>query len=127
MALLIPQMLIFAAAALLDHVTATGTFLGFLNSSLDTLNLLIGWGGVAVLLVIALIAGCGFSDKSRPIASLIVLLTDIYTAVYVLVWFGVNSVSDSAFFLLPGTLAALLCVWVIRQGVVSGRLSRVTA
>ena len=127
MALLIPQMLIFAAAALLDHVTATGTFLGFLNSALDTLNLLIGWGGVAVLLVIALIAGCGFSDKSRPIASLIVLLTDIYTAVYVLVWFGVNSVSDSAFFLLPGTLAALLCVWVIRQGVVSARLSRVTA
>ena len=127
MVLLIPQALIFAAAALLDHVTATGTFLGFLKSSLDTLDLLFGWGGVAVLLTAALLAGSGFSDRSRPIASLIVLLIDIYTAAYVLVWFGVNTVSDSAFFLLPGTLAALLCVWVIRQDVIRERFSRVPA
>lgn len=121
MALLIPQALIFAAAALLDHVTASGRFLGFLNSALDTLNLLFGWGGLAVLVVIALIAGCGFSDRWRLIASLLVLVIDIYTAAYVLVWFEVSSISDSAFFLLPGTLAALLCIWVIRQEVVSGR------
>lgn len=122
MALLIPQALIFAAAALLDHVTASGRFLGFLSSALDTLNLMFGWGGLAVLLVTALIAGCGFSDRWRPIASLILLLFDIYTAAYVLVWFGVNTVSDSAFFLLPATLAALLCVWVIRHEVLRRRL-----
>jgi hypothetical protein len=62
-----------------------------------------------------LIAGSGFSDRSRPIASSIVLLIDIYTAAYVLLWFRVDTISDSAFFLLPGTIAALLCVWVIRQ------------
>jgi len=122
MVLLIPQALIFAAAALLDHVTASGRFLGFLSSALDTLNLLFGWGGLAVLLVIALIAGSGFSDRWRAIASLILLLFDIYSAAYVLVWFEVNTVSDSAFFLLPGTLAALLCIWVIRQDVIRGRL-----
>jgi len=127
MALLIPQALIFAAAALLDHVTATGTFLGFLSSSFDTLNLMIGWGGIAVLLTTALIAGSGFSDRWRPVASLLVLMIDIYTAAYILLWFGVNTVSDSAFFLLPGTLAALLCIWVIRQDVTSGRFSRVPA
>lgn len=127
MVLLIPQALIFAAAALLDHVTATGTFSGFLSSAFDTLNLMIGWGGLGVLLVAALIAGCGFSDRWRPIASLLVLVFDIYSAAYVLLWFQVSTVGDSVFFLLPGTLAALLCVWIIRQDVLRRRLSGVPA
>lgn len=117
-ALLVPQTLLFAAATLLDHVTAAGTFSGFLTSALDTLDLMFGWGGLAVLLIVLLLIGVGFSDRCRPMASLFVLVLDIYTAVYVLVWFGVSTVGDSAFFLLPGVLAALLCVWLIRQDVI---------
>jgi len=117
-ALLVPQALLFAAATLLDHVTATGTFLGLLNSALDTLDLLFGWGGLAVVLMTLLLIGIGFSDRWRPVASLFVLVLDSYTAVYVLLWFGVDTVGDSAFFLLPGVLAALLCVWLIRQDVI---------
>jgi hypothetical protein len=119
-ALLVPQTLIFAAATLLDHVTATRTFLGFLNTTLDTLNLMFGWGGVAVLVVAGFVIGCGFSDKCRPAAAVFVLLVDVYTAGYVLLWAGVKNV---AFFLMPGTLAAGLCVWMIRRDFMSRRLS----
>lgn len=122
-ALLVPQTLIFAAATLLDHVIATRTFLGFLNTTLDTLNLMFGWGGVAVLVVAGFVIGCGFSDKWRPAATVFVLLMDLYTAGYVLLWFGVHSVSESAFFLMPGALAAGLCLWLIRRDFVSRRLS----
>jgi hypothetical protein len=127
MVLLVPQTLIFAAAALLDHVAATGTFFGFLSSALDTLDLMFGWGGFAVFVVTVLVAGCGFSNRWRPVASLLVLVFDIYTAAYVLMWFQVSTVGDSVFFLLPGTLAVLLCVLIIRQDVTRGRLSGVPA
>src|SRR4051794_37813895 len=105
-ALLVPQTLVFAAVVLLDHVIAKRTFAGFVTAALDTLDLLFGWGGIALLLVVALVIGAGFRDRWRPAASSFLLVFDLVSVVSIVVWSGVRTFADVFFLLLPGSLAA---------------------
>ena len=123
MALLVPQALIFAAVVLLDHVTAKRTFTGLVTTTLDTLDLLFGWGGLAILLLAVLLIVAGFRDRWRVFASSFLLVFDLCTAISILVWARVTTVADGAFLLLPGVLAAALCVWLIR----AARMARAPA
>jgi hypothetical protein len=123
MALLVPQALIFAAIVLLGHVTAKRTFTGLVTTTLDTLDLLLGWGGIAVLLLVVLLIVAGFRDRWRIFASWFLLAFDLGTATSILVWAKVSTIADGAFLLLPGTLAAALCVWLIRAARTARALS----
>jgi len=121
--LIIPQALIFASVTLLQHVTATRTLQGILMTTLDTLNVLFGWGGLAMIAILGLIIGSGFSDKWRVVAASCVLGVDIYTAAYLLLWMKVSTIGDGIFFSAPGALAATLCIWVIRRDMLDRRLT----
>ena len=123
MALLVPQALIFAAIVLLGHVMAKRTFTGLVTTTLDTLDLLLGWGGIAVLLLVVLLIVAGFRDRWRVFASSFLLVFDLCTATSILVWAKVTTIADGAFLLLPGALAAALCVWLIRAARTARALS----
>lgn len=121
MLLIVPQVLIFATIKTVEHVLAPRSLLGFLSNALDMLALLFGWGGLAAIVTIAVLAGLGFSERWRPFAASFVLLTNVYTAVRVLIWAQFSSAGDFAFFLLPSAIAASLSIWLIRRGTWSFR------
>jgi hypothetical protein len=114
--LFVPQALLFAAIKLVDHVTRSGTLLGLLNTTFDTLDALLGWYGLAALIVAILLLAAGFSATWRPVASICLLAADVYTAVVLVTWTEVSSFADAAFFLAPGMIAGLIWGWLIRDG-----------
>jgi len=115
--LLVPQALLFAAINLLDHVTRTGTLLGLLTRTIDTLDALLGWYGLGALIVAVLLLAAGFSATWRPVASICLLAADVYTAIVLVTWMEVSSVADAAFFLAPGVVAAVIWGWLVRSDV----------
>ena len=117
--LFVPQALLFAAIKLLDHVTHTGTLLGMLKTTVDVLDALLGWYGLAAIVVTGVLLGAGFSNTWRPVASTCLLAADVYTAAVLVSWMEVSSVADAAFFLAPGVIAAAICVWLIRPVILS--------
>src|SRR5262245_20696878 len=108
--LIAPQMLIFAAIKLLDHVTSTRSLLGFLNTALDTLDALFGWAGLAALIAVIVFIALGFSDKWRPIAAACTQARNAISAVYTAIW---TAKVDVLIFLSPGLLSAALCIWLM--------------
>ena len=123
--LLVPQALLFAAIKLVEHVTRTKTLLGLLETTIDTLDALLGWYGLAALIVAILLLAAGFSATWRPVASICLLAADIYSAVVLVTWMEVSSFGDAAFFLAPGIIAAVIWGWLVRADVFARRATLV--
>lgn len=122
--LLVPQALLFGAIKLVEHVTRTKTLPGLLNTTFDTLDALLGWYGLAAIIVAVLLLAAGFSATWRPVASVCLLAADMYSAVVLVTWMDVSRAADAAFFLAPGMIAAVVWAWLIRADLVRTGRSR---
>jgi hypothetical protein len=108
LALALPQILLCAAFALLDHVARGAKEGGVFMRLLTIIDALLGWAGLVILLGALLLLAAGFSARWRPFASgLIVLLVVTSTIAIFALISGPPSVDGLVLFL-PGAIAAAI-------------------
>ena len=83
--LLIPQMLVFTAFVILGHITGGHTLGSFFERAFDLLNILFGWGGLAVIVTTIVILAAGFSERWRPIAAGVLIALAAGTTIWLAV------------------------------------------
>jgi len=121
--LLIPQLLIFGAIQTVQHLTSSHTLSGLFMASWNLLDLMLGWGGVAVLVIMLAIFVAGAFPLPRLIAAVALAVTAVYTTVVVIMFMEVPRLYDALFFLTPGFISLALFIALIRKEWPMTRLS----
>jgi len=111
--LLVPQTLVLAAFAALDHLTSERTIGAFFTSALELLDLLFGWGGLAIVVAVLLLIGAGFHRKSRPIAAVCLVAFAVVSTIVLIVQLPSPRTPDTFLFFFPALLSMALSVWTI--------------
>jgi hypothetical protein len=116
--LILPQLLLVAAVETLGHVLAGGTLRSLLMNVLDAINLLFGWGGLAAIAGVLLLAGAGCFPSSRPAAAICVIALALGSTIDLTVRMGVQHALRESLLFLPALIAIGLSAWTMNRGAV---------
>lgn len=109
MLLLLPQLFVAAAIGALDQATSGANLIEFFRRVLVMLYALLTWAGLAMIVGLVLLFAAGFHEKTRPIASAIVVLLAIGSALYIVSQDVLASWTD-VFWFVPGLIAMAIGV-----------------
>jgi hypothetical protein len=112
--LLVPQLLLFTAFVILGHIIGGRTFGSFFNRSLDVLDTLFGWGGLAVIVVTVAVLVAGFSNQWRPFAAGLLIFLAVGTTVWLLVQLWPPTELGQLLLFAPAAFATVLSASLLR-------------
>lgn len=113
--LLVPQALVWAAFVLLDHLTAGGSLGSLVENAFDVLNVLFGWGGLALIVAFVSLIAAAFHPRSRFVAAVVVIVFAIYSSVELMRSLGTSQLADAWPWFLPAVVAVALEAWNVHR------------
>jgi|GEM_PF-2087074 len=114
--LILPQLLLVAAVETLGHVIAGGTLRSLLMNVMDLIDLMFGWGGLAAIVGVLLLAGAGFFPGARPAAAICVIALALGSTADLTVRMGVQHALRESVLFLPALIAVGLSAWTMSRG-----------
>lgn len=104
--LALPQLAICAIFLTLGHLTGGHTLGSLFTRSLDLLDAIFGWAGLAIVVSMLLLIAAAFSARWRPIGS---------GAIVLLVGAGLWMVWDAPVISVPAIIAAAISVYLLTR------------
>jgi hypothetical protein len=110
--LLLPSLVFSAAFVALSRAAEQKALTAFFLRLLEDASNLLHWGLLATVISLVLIAGAGFSVRSRWLAGIVVALLAVTSAVLVVSLASSPLTFDNALFFLPGFISLCIGTWL---------------
>jgi len=115
--LMVPQLLLFAIFAVLEHITGGRTLGSLFTRGLDVLAALFGWAGALIVVTTVALLAAGFSARTRVYASAFIVALWLFTTVSIAMQFGEQFSADQLFLFVPGVVGAGISGWLLCDAV----------